>query len=73
MSPLLEHLRALKDELRGLSRELDRLRALRAATDAAGLRSLRRRLALACHPDRGGDPGLLRDVNALLDVLEGVS
>lgn len=36
--------------------------------DLATLRAARRELAKTAHPDQGGDPGLMRDINEAFDV-----
>ena len=65
-----------------LQRELDTARreaeALRREVEARrrstgcghDLRRLRRKVALLCHPDRGGSDLLMRRLNALFDTLE---
>jgi hypothetical protein len=70
--------KTLAEAVAGLRAELDRTRAqLRHAQEipkmkfsADQLTSLRRRVAFYCHPDRGGDVVLMRDLNTLFDVLE---
>lgn len=78
-----EQLRAANEQLRRDNEELaarlaavtaerDRLRRGRAApasTCAVDVASLRRRVALHVHPDRGGDGELMRELNVLFDWL----
>lgn len=40
----------------------------RARKDARALRALRRRIARAAHPDRGGDAGAMAEFNARIDA-----
>ncbi|MDH5673427.1 MAG: hypothetical protein OEZ06_14835 [Myxococcales bacterium] len=57
-------------EVERLRRELDHSRGLRARPPEADVSGLRKRAALYCHPDRGGDDGLMRRLNAVFDYLE---
>jgi hypothetical protein len=66
----------LRRELREASRTIARLEQQLAdqrwcsrAVSELDLASLRRGLAFHCHPDRGGDPSLMKNINALFDVL----
>lgn len=81
---LADVIRSLRNELERMQRELadarDELSSLRSerARAAHALRStqpnldlgaLRRQLAFYCHPDRGGDPKVMRGINTLFDFL----
>ena len=67
----------LKSELRDAHQEIKRLTTALTqrgveedelpGVDLAGLR---RRTAFYCHPDRGGDAGVMQDLNSLFDFLE---
>ena len=63
----IRRLRALIAQLRG-----QLLGASRLGRDF-DLRWLRRGLAFQCHPDRGGDEALMKDVNRLFDLLESIT
>ena len=67
----------LKGELRDAHREIKRLSTALARRGphedempVVDLAWLRRRAAFYCHPDRGGDAGLMQDLNSLFDFLE---
>ncbi len=55
----------LKTELRIARLEIQRL-TLDVPFDVV---TLRRKIAFYCHPDRGGDADVMRNVNALFDAL----
>lgn len=67
-------LRRMKVILQEHTRENEALRAELALRplpiSKIDLESLRRRIVFCCHPDRGGDTGLLRQVLQLFEYLD---
>jgi hypothetical protein len=67
-------IRRMKVLLQEHTRENETLRAQLALRPRPiyeiDLESLRRRIVFCCHPDRGGDTGLLRQVIELFDHLD---
>jgi len=68
---------AIRDELQNarieiakLKNKLAQLRNQREVLPVSDVAVLRRRIAYYCHPDRGGDVGLMREINILFDALE---
>lgn len=57
------------DENARLKSELDKSRQVTSDKSSFDLLSLRRRVAFCCHPDRGGDIELMKDINLLFDSL----
>lgn len=68
---LLARMRMLKLELRELQTYVACLQALRAVHDGINLKRLHSKLIYLCHPDRGGNVELSRDVNSLFSALLG--
>lgn len=62
-------IRALKDAL-SVKQRTERIH--RPKLSPTSLRKLRRQLTFVCHPDRGGDAMLMKNVNWLFDELEGL-
>ena len=58
-----------QDENARLKSELEKSRQSSNNTSNFDLLSLRRRVAFRCHPDRGGDIELMKDINLLFDSL----
>jgi hypothetical protein len=66
-------LRSQLDEARSEIVRLRRKLATRQAPELVSgveIGSLRRQVAYYCHPDRGGDHGLMSSLNTLFDMLE---
>ncbi len=61
---------SLQKELREARRKIETLER-RPLVAQSELSFLRRGVAFHCHPDRGGDALLMRQVNCLFDLLEG--
>ena len=57
------------DENARLKGELEKSRQPVNPASNFDLPSLRRRVAFCCHPDRGGDIELMKDINFLFDSL----
>ncbi len=77
IASLCAEFQATKEQLHELLRENSALRLELAETRAQlptlpelDLARLRRRVAFYCHPDRGGDAGLMTVLNQLFDALE---
>jgi len=77
IADLRERFTSLQDEIDDLREENDALRGEleRGSFEArqlqsVDLRALRRRVALYCHPDRGGSNQVMCDLNVLFDALE---
>ena len=65
-----EELREAHGEINRLQRKLDRRGSLSRFAPEVDVESLRRKVAVCCHPDRGGDNELMSTMNMLLDLLE---
>lgn len=63
-------LREAQCEIARLRGELARLRFPKRRMPNADVAALRRQVAYHCHPDRGGDPELMSNLNTLFDFLE---
>lgn len=57
------------DENTRLKKELEERRQKTNSTSNFDIPSLRRKVTFCCHPDRGGDIELMKDINLLFDSL----
>lgn len=69
-STLQQELDGLRAENERLHSELAAIRYERRQLQGVNLRSLRRRVAVYCHPDRGGNNEVMCNLNTLFDALE---
>jgi hypothetical protein len=77
IASLCVEFRNVRDELestlrenQALKRELHGWRRRHRSLTTTDVGRLRRHVAYYCHPDRGGDAGLMSTLNALFDELE---
>jgi len=71
-SNIQNELRHVYDENNRLKNELEKSRSRHSGIPSLDLSSLRRRIAFLCHPDRGGDAELMKELNILLDFLAAI-